>query len=357
MKHAYLATDCIANSSTYSLINSVAFHPSENVFCATFSTRSMLIVYAIDDEGRAKALQKISGSKAGLSNPQHAIFSRDGERIITSDWSEETFTIHARLHDGSYEPIPANIIPFPERLAGYKPHGMEMSPSGQFIAAAFGASAKRPQAIASFRYEQSSNSMTLITVVEGAGLAGIPKGICFSPDGTHLLVTFSDAHSNCISLYSFGAVDGSISESPCQSVQGSLSSLSRPEDIKVSHEGNQLIVSNSGTNAIAFYRFSGLENRIVQPVPEAVMDKNSSGLEFPHGLAVSPCGSYLVASQFGPLEVTADEDILFGGRTPTRQAKIWVFRRSDNGLQQRPRTHWPWTPWLWQLRDRLEKRS
>jgi hypothetical protein len=124
---------------------------------------------------------------------------------------------------------------------------------------------------------------------------------------------------------------GTISETACQTLQGPLTGINRPEEIRLSHEKDQVIVSNSGSNSIAFYRFDALENRIVQPIPEYVMGRHQSNLEFPHGLAVSPDGCYLVASQFGPLPMTSDEDIVFGRKTPVRQAKLWIFERSDCG--------------------------
>ena len=355
MNYEPVATDCISNSSIYCLINSVAFHPMENLFCATFSGRCMLIFYVIDGVGRARVFQKISDSKARLKNPQHAVFSRDGERVIVTNWSGETFTIYARLPSGSYSPVPVGVIPFSERIAGHKPHGLDISPSGKFIAVAFGAAANKPKAIAIFAFEQAAHTVALLSLLDGIGVPGIPKGICFSPDETHVMVTFSDV--NCINLYRFDPAAGTISETPCQTLQGSLTGLNRPEDVKLSHGRDQVLVSNSGSNSIAFYRFDAFENRIVQPNPEYVMGQREFGLEFPHGLAVSPDGRYLVASQFGPLPTTSDEDIVFGRETPVRQAKLWIFERSGGGRRKRVRRSWPWTPWFRVMRDRVERRS
>jgi sugar lactone lactonase YvrE len=312
----------------------------------------MLILYVIDSAGRAKFFQKISGSNTGFIGPQHAMFSRDGERILVLDWSGETFTIHPRLRDGSYASAPIVVIPFPQPLAGYKPHGMDVSPSGTFIAVTFGNSAIKPKAIAVFRYRNSTNRIELLSMVEQASLPGIPKGICFSPDETHLIVTFSDVNAIC--LYGFDSASGDIHHTAAQSLQAAGVGMNRAEEVRLTHENDQLIVSNSGNNSIAFYRFDGFRNRIVDAVPEHTIAQDQFGLEFPHGLAVSPDGCYLVASQFGPLQTTLDEDIVFGPTTPKRQAKLWILGRCGRG---RPQRNWPWNRWLWALRDRVETRS
>lgn len=351
-----IAVDCVSNSGrSYSLINSVAFHPSENVFCATYSGKCLLILYGVGASGRLRLLQKIHGPDTQLTVPQHAVFSRDGNRILAVNWVGETFTLLRRGPDGAFSEAPAAVIPFPPRLAGYKPHGMEVSPSGRFVAVAFGAADAHPKAVAIFRYEPAAESMTLLTLIEGAGLPGIPKGVCFAPDETRLLVTFSSA--NCFCLFGFDPATGALSDAPQQTVAGEATGLCRPEDIKFSHAGAHVIVSNSGGNSVTLYRFDAAAGRIASPVPEQTLTDRPSLLNFPHGVAVSPDGAHLVVSQFGPLETTPDEDIVFGSETSVRQAKIGVYQRSD-----RPRRWWrrlvlPWAPWIWEMRDRFERRS
>lgn len=355
MKYHPLAVECITNSSVYSLINSVDFHPEENLLCATFSTRDLLIIYSISPQGRARVFQKITGIDTALDNPQHAVFSRDGKRIIVSNWHSEKFTIYSRLPDGSYSPAPAKVIEFPENFRGYKPHGSALDSTGGFMAVAFGASARRPRGIGVFRFDSTDNSLHPHGLLLDSCLPGIPKGICFSPDDSHLMVTFSDI--NCIKLYAFDHLNGAITEAMNHPHQGSDTGLGRPEDIKVSHSKNHVIVSNSGNDTIAFYKFDPASNRIVEQGPAFTLGREQRGFAFPHGLAVSADGRFLAVSQFGTLKTTVDDDIAFDHQTPTRQSKIWIFENSScNRSLTSQRNGW-WTPWLRQLRDRFESRS
>jgi 6-phosphogluconolactonase (cycloisomerase 2 family) len=351
----YVATDCVSNSSVYCLINSLAFHPAENIFCATFSGRNMIVFYRIDINGIARVVQKICGPNTSLSSPQHIVFSRDGERIIVSNWSSETLTIHGRLRDGSYSVVPLSVTPFLDRNTGYKPHGMDISRSGKFVATAFGASDSKPKAIAIYSYERPVDKLVLLSLVEGNDLPGIPKGICFSPDESHLIVTFSDV--NCVCIYELDADMVVILKSGCQTLRGPAAGLDRPEDVKLSHGDHQLIVSNSGNNSVSFYGFDAIKSRIETITPEFVMENGSFSLEFPHGLAVSPDGCYLTVSQFGPLPLTTDHDIAFGRATPTRQAKIWIFKRYARGYGSDLPRNWRWNALYWKLLDRIAQRS
>lgn len=353
-----IAVDCVSNSGrSYCLINSLAFHPSDNDFCATYSGKCLLVLYRIEASGRVRMLQKIHGEATQLTVPQHTVFTRDGNGLLAVNWVGESFTLLRRPgRDAAFDITAAAVVPFPPRLAGYKPHGIEVSPSGRFVAVAFGASSDRPKALAVFRCEAQGAALTLLTVVEGPGLPGIPKGIAFSPDETRLLVTFSDAHANCLCVFGFDPASGVLDQQPQQTV--SDHGLCRPEDIKFSHDGGHVLVSNSGANTVDAYRFDAAAGRIPSEVPEQTLtDGRVSPLNFPHGVAVSPDGAFLVVSQFGPLPMTPDEDIVFGSQTAVRQAKIGVYRRSSASRPWWQRQALPWAPWVWEFRDRLERRS
>ena len=71
----------------------------------------------------------------------------------------------------------------------------------------------------------------LIHMLQGTEeLPGIPKGITFSPDGTCLFVTFSDANS--LVVYNLSENKKKILQNPRQIIQGKESIISRPEDVK-----------------------------------------------------------------------------------------------------------------------------
>ncbi|MEQ1662929.1 MAG: hypothetical protein ABL877_09570 [Thiobacillus sp.] len=118
-----------------------------------------------------------------------------------------------------------------------------------------------------------------------------------------------------------------------------------------------MIVSNSGNDTIAFYKFDWVSNRIIEQEPEFTLGQKQPGFAFPHGLAVSADGRFLAVSQFGALKITSDDDIAFDRETPTRQSKVWVFENASCKKSLIRQQSWWWTPWLRQLRDRIENRS
>lgn len=315
----------------------------------------MLVIYKINQAGRVNVSQKIIGSNTALESPQHAIYSRDGNKIIVSNWSSETFTIYPSLPGGLYSSIPVSVVNFPKQLCGYKPHGLAINSVGSLMAVAFGAAANKPKAIATFGFDALYNSVHLHGILEGDFLPGIPKGICFSPDDSHLMVTFSDV--NCIKLYELDSKTGAIRKAASRAHQGFDTGLDRPEDISLSHLKDYVIVSNSGNNTITIYKFNKVINQFIERAPKYTLGQQQPGFAFPHGLAVSPDGRYLAATQFGPLLTTLDENIIFSRETPTRQSKIWIFECALNKEPPISQQNWPWTRWVRELRDRLEERS
>lgn len=329
MSYESRPTDCIVNNSwAYSLINSIAFHPSENLFCAAFSSVSQLINFKVDRFGQARVTQVIKNPEALLDGPQHVVFTRDGQKIVAVNWSSENFTIYQREADQRYATVPVACIPFPTPLQGFKPHGMDVSPSGKLLAVAFGWTSTHPKAIGLFRFDSAGPSMQLLDWIPDDGLVGTPKGIAFSPDESSLLVTYADL--NCICIYAIDRATGRINQVPTQVFEGESTRLFRPEDIKVARDGNSITVSNSNADCVSSYAFDSTHNRILQQTPTQELANPDAHLRFPHGIAFSPNGALLVVSQFGPLPVTSNGDIIFGKETPRQQAKINIYRHQQS---------------------------
>jgi 6-phosphogluconolactonase (cycloisomerase 2 family) len=318
--------DSIQNAdSNYTLINSVAFHPHRNTFCATFTTSEALRLYRIEQSGKARFVQKLCNPKANLSGPQHAVFTPDGNKIIVVNWVGESLAVYGRGFGGRFRCTPLVHASFPREMAGYKPHGMEISPSGKFLAIAFGAALSNPTAIALFRVGRCFEEFNLLDLLDARALnGGIPKGICFSPDETALLVSFSNINS--IAVYGFDPVVGSVASIPLQILGGPSAALARPEDIKLTRDKSFVVVSNSAANQIAFFSFDSIYNQIALDCPVWVLADVKSRLDFPHGIAFSPKGEFMVVSHFGPLPTTEDENIVFSSATPREHAKITIYR-------------------------------
>ena len=324
-----LPVDCIKNNSwAYSLINSIAFHPNEDLFCAAFSSVNQLINFKIDGFGQARVTQVIKNSDALLDGPQHVVFSLDGRKIIAVNWSSEVFTIYQRGEDELYSSRAIAAIPFPAPLAGFKPHGMDLSRSGKLLAVAFGWISNHQKAIGIFSFDDEGSTLRLLDWIQEEHLPGVPKGIAFSPDESCLLVTYADM--NCICIYDFDRQADRFNPVPKQIFEGEATRLFRPEDIKLSRDGNSIVVSNSEGDCVTSYAFDPTSNRITEEIPAHVLENPDAHLRFPHGIAFSPDGALLVVSQFGPLPVTSNGDIIFGKDTPRRQAKINIYRHQQS---------------------------
>lgn len=96
----------------YSLINSVSYHPDKNLFCATYTQGNKVVLYKQDISGKPRMIQMLNNPSAKLSQPQHAIFSNDGQKIIVANWENQTLAIYQSHIEDFYDEIPISIIPF-----------------------------------------------------------------------------------------------------------------------------------------------------------------------------------------------------------------------------------------------------
>src|SRR6185295_5096298 len=213
----------------YSLINSVDYHHKQQLFCVTYTHNHKVLLYTINAAGKPEVVQSLSNPLACLSHPQHAVFSPDGEKIVVANWTNETITIYQRKSGYFFHEQPAAVIAAPSSLIHHKPHGIAFSPCGNYLAIAYGAASYNAKAIALFRMTKGGLGCELVHLLKDIGaLLGIPKGITFSPDGTCLLVTFSN--TNSLVIFNLCENKTTILQ-PCrQIIQGKETQISRPED-------------------------------------------------------------------------------------------------------------------------------
>lgn len=311
------------NSGQYSLINSVDFHPKENLFCVTYTLSDKVILYALDTEGRANMVQTLSNNRASrLSKPQHAVFSPDGELLVIVNWRNQTLNIHQQLRNGLYSARPSDIIHPVDELKNYRPHGIAFSPDGNFLAIAYGASSDYGRALGLFK-KVKSNKFELINTLMDAEISGTPKGIAFSPDGRALLVTYSDVNS--LVIYDFDSINKKILPTPRQVVDGMETGIFRPEDVKITPDGKYCVLSNSEKHTVTFYSFDSSSNVVLANTPYFTLKNPEAQLCFPHGIAFSPDGCFMVITEFGNIQFTEVGSIECEGLTPD-QAKFHVYK-------------------------------
>ncbi|NGX26853.1 MAG: hypothetical protein K940chlam6_00779 [Chlamydiae bacterium] len=308
----------------YSLINSIDYHPKQHLFCVTYTHSNKVLLYEINAAGKPEMVQSLNNPLAKLSEPQHAVFSPDGEKIVVANWTNQTLTIYQREEGDFFCAKPAAVIPSPSSLIHCKPHGIAFSPCGNYLAIAYGAASCYGRAIALFYMTKEGLDCELVHVLEGTeALPGIPKGITFSPDGTCLLVTFSDVNS--LVIFNLSGNNKTILQTPRQVIQGQETRIFRPEDVKISANGNYCAVSNSEQNTVTFYLFDKTLNLVTQRIPCYILQNPEACLCFPHGIAFSPDGSFMLVSEFGLINTTEGGGIFWDNTTSPEQSKFNLY--------------------------------
>lgn len=291
------------NDIHYSLINSVDFHPQKNLFCASYTHNNKICLYEIEHNGNQNLIQTLSNPLAMLKEPQHSVFSPDGKKIVVANWADQSLNVYLKNEAGFFSETPVASIFFPDALKNSKPHGIAFSPCGKYLVVACGAASYFKNGIALFKV--SGDSLKCINYLTHSQLDGIPKGICFSPDGTHILVTFCEPSSLAI----FQVQNKKINPLPRQVIAGIETGLSRPEDVKISPIGTYCAISNSGKNTLTFYLFNKNSNRIIENTPLWILEHPQAQLSVPHGIAFSSDNKYLAVTQFGPVEFDHNGDV------------------------------------------------
>ena len=200
----------------YTLINSVDFHPNENLFCITYTQGNQVNLYRFNASGQPELYQSLSNPSAKLREPQHAAFSPNGKTIAVANSTNQTLTFYQKEKNDLFSPTPSSIIYSPNQLRNHKPHGITFSPCGNFLAIAYGASNSFSRGIALFHIIEDGKECKLVALLDGSKeLPGIPKGIAFSPDGTCLLVTFAD--KNSLAIFGWSAKESDHPSNPIAS--------------------------------------------------------------------------------------------------------------------------------------------
>lgn len=309
----------------YSLINSVEHHPSENLFCITYTHNNKIAFYKMNAAGKPEMVQSLDNPLAKLSEPHNATFSPDGRTVVVANWLNQTLTVYRRKGESSYRERPTAVIPPPKPLRHHKPHGVTFSPCGKYMAMAYGAAPYYETALAIYTVAKGGLEFELTHLWNGPQeLPGIPKGITYSPDGTCLLVTFSDI--NALFIYNLSEDKRAILNPPRQIIQGEETGMSRPEDIKISPDGTYCVVSNSYGDTVTFYPFDKTQNRIAQSTPLDILQNPEACLCVPHGIAFTPDGRYLIVTEFGPSETAENGDIIWDSTKKPEDSKFNLYQ-------------------------------
>lgn len=308
----------------YSLVNSIDHHPKQNLFCVTFTHNDKVILYTINQDGKPDEVQCLHNPEARLNSPQHAVFSPDGKKIAVANWHGQTIAMFQSDKGMKFHPIPAAVVQPDNLNPNFKPHGITFSPCGKYLAVAYGAEQRFGKGIVLYKIKKNGIGLQLIHVLNKTFIPGIPKGIAYSPDGTCLLVTFADV--NQVVIYNLSKDRNSIDLPPRQVLEGANTGISRPEDIKITPDGNYCAISNSTINTVTFYHFDKHTNLITHPEPCELLENPEAGFNFPHGLAFTPDGSHLLVTEFGSVEVNDDGHVFWPKSQPYETSKFNLYK-------------------------------
>ena len=157
----------------YSLINSIDHHPKQNLFCVTYTHNNKVVLYKINVVGQPEVFQSLCNPLAELSEPQHAVFSPDGEKIVVANWLNQTLTVYQRNREEYFREKPAAVILPASSLMDHKPHGIAFSPCRNYLAIAYGAAPYHRKAIALYSVTDEGCGFELVQLLEGDKGVGV----------------------------------------------------------------------------------------------------------------------------------------------------------------------------------------
>jgi len=322
------APACILDNPNlrFSLVNSVDFSSDGRYLVVTFTSNNVVGLYSIDQKLNPVLVTRLRNPLLGqvvksaklLNEPSFAAFSPDSKILAVSNYGSATINIYKRSSDKSgYGVKPCSIFHTPNELKAIQPHTMAFSRDGKHLAVTY------------FDYSRTCSDVLVIYSVDTdraaitdeqaltVHLPGSPKGVAYTPDGTHLAITLCD--TNSVSLYDL--------EKGCmtQILKNPAAGLSLPENIAFTPDGSLSAVVNSADHSIAFYRFDKAGNVFTDARPCFVLKNPEAGLRFPHGIAFSPDGKVLAITQFGPVKIAKNGDIECNRWTMPREDKVLFY--------------------------------
>lgn len=175
-----------------------------------------------------------------------------------------------------------------------------------------------PRNVAAFQLTPFvDDSLTGFSVAGGSNTGSF--GLAITPDGRFLYVT-NDNGGNSVSQYSV-AQTGTLTPLVPSTVAVSLSSGSEPEDLTVDPTGRWLYVANPFASSLSQLRIDPSTGALT--LVNEFQSSSSPDLQFPTGVAFSPDGASLYATDYVGGDIAEfDVDPLSGAITPKTGASI-----------------------------------
>jgi len=120
------------------MINSVDHHPSKKLFVVTFTHANKVVLYQYESESGPMIIsifQYLSNPLSQLVEPQHSLFSPNGQEVSVINWTNGLLSIY-NWKGTQYDEEPSIKLECSDELKNYKPHGMAYSHSGKYLVVA-----------------------------------------------------------------------------------------------------------------------------------------------------------------------------------------------------------------------------
>jgi len=227
-------------------------------------------------------------------NGEHLSISPDGTLLAVCD-NRGKLNIHT-IDKANHliNPIPSTIV----HTHGLM-HNVQFSPDGHYLAYV---SFNNKQTIRVYKIEKNQGNIHLQLVYTQPNhvLPLKPKGIDFTQDSKYVLVLYTPAivdsrkvpPKHRLVVYPFNKTSGTFGKAVCN-LEGDFPS----DDIDFFDNDHAFIISDQAHDMLVVYPFNP-DTGYIDPHYTLVQNPEAQ-LDFPHGVAVSPNGKYLVATNYG----------------------------------------------------------
>jgi 6-phosphogluconolactonase (cycloisomerase 2 family) len=245
------------------------------------------------------ALQEINNLQgANLCNSENLVASPDGTLLaVCSDKPSAGITLYAIDQETHrINPLPLLFVPARQLI-----HNVRFSHDGAYLATV---GWDNKAAVCIYQVLKEDNNVRLKKVYQKAHIPSLkPKGIYFSHNNKFVIICYSTPLSatpaftsrSKIEIYPFNYSEGSLANMICNitNEEGSESF----EDLALINNDTTLVLSNQMNDSLVMYPFNPHTGQLDNH-PQLIQNPQAQ-LSFPHGLALSPNGKYLVVTNYG----------------------------------------------------------
>lgn len=241
-------------------------------------------------------IQKVNlKTSCGVSNPEKVVFSPDGKSVVVTH-NKGVIFLPLEGHKIIAKEV-FSLLREEENLV----HNGIFNKTGNYFACT---SAGSQKSIVLFKKE----GMIYREIQRFSELPPYrkPKALLFSSDERYLVVVCSQAPniqlketvSSVLAVYPFNHTRGSIAKTPISMIEleGVLESLVFSPDFHTIYAADQAL------DRILSFSFDPTNGNLSNP--QVFLKNPESELNFPHGIDISPDGTYLAVSNFGEDKIT-----------------------------------------------------